>query len=239
MATRPGEIRPGEILRSLVFYAVFYGGTVGYVLACMLALPFSAVALRRVTEGWSRYHRACVRHILGITIRIEGEQPTQPVFYAVKHESFFEAIDLPILLNHPAIFAKEELFRIPLWGRVAFAYGMVPVARNEGARALRTMIASARAHLAEGRPLALFPEGTRIPHGKTPPLRSGFAGLYKVLALPVVPVAVDSGPLYHRRWKKRGTIAIRFGEMVPPGLPRAEAEERVHAAINALNETAS
>jgi 1-acyl-sn-glycerol-3-phosphate acyltransferase len=51
----------------------------------------------------------------------------------------------------------------------------------------------------------------------------------------VVPVAVNSGPLYQRRWKRAGVITVRYGELVPPGLPRAEAEARVHAAINALN----
>ena len=30
-------------------------------------------------------------------------------------------------------------------------------------------------------------------------------------------------------------IIYRFGEPIPPGLPRDEAEERVHAAMNALN----
>jgi 1-acyl-sn-glycerol-3-phosphate acyltransferase len=74
-----------------------------------------------------------------------------------------------------------------------------------------------------------------VPHGERAPLRSGFAGLYKLLGLPVVPVAVDSGPLYHRLWKRRGTITVRFGEIIPPGLPREEVEARVHAAINALN----
>ena len=75
-----------------------------------------------------------------------------------------------------------------------------------------------------------------MPHGARPPLRAGFAGLYKLLGLPVVPVAVNSGPLYAGRWKKRGRITLRFGEAIPPGLPRAEIEERVRAGINVLNE---
>jgi 1-acyl-sn-glycerol-3-phosphate acyltransferase len=93
----------------------------------------------------------------------------------------------------------------------------------------------ARKFIGTERPLAIFPEGTRIPHGARPPLRAGFAGLYKLLGLPVVPVAIDSGPTYQRRWKRQGTITVRFGEPIPPGLPREEIEARVHAAINQLN----
>ena len=81
----------------------------------------------------------------------------------------------------------------------------------------------------------IFPEGTRVPHGSKAKLQAGFAGLYKLIGLPVVPVAVNSGPLYHRFWKRSGTITYRIGEKIPPGLPRAEIEARVAAAINALN----
>ena len=107
--------------------------------------------------------------------------------------------------------------------------------REAGAKALRTMIREAQARIVDGRPLVLFPEGTRTPHGQRGPLQSGFAGLYKLLALPVIPVAVNSGPLYHRRWKRSGTITYRFGEPIPPGLPRREVERQVQDAINALN----
>ena len=51
-----------------------------------------------------------------------------------------------------------------------------------------------------------------------------------------MPVAVDSGPIYHRRWKRPGTITYHFGEPIEPGLPRAEIEARTHAAMNALNQ---
>jgi 1-acyl-sn-glycerol-3-phosphate acyltransferase len=222
------------ILRSALFYLAFYAGSILFVLSALIVLAMAPGKLRVVPDAWSRYHRRCLR-LVGIRVREVGRPTPSPALYAAKHESFFDAIELPNWLDHPVPFAKQELFAIPGWGRAAKAYGAVPVAREQGAKALREMLAEARRYAATGRPLAIFPEGTRIPHGTRAPLQAGFAGLYKLLGLPVVPVAIDSGPLYHRWIKRPGTITIRFGDPVEPGLARAEVEARVTEAINALN----
>jgi len=224
-----------NVLRNLLFYAVFYAGTVYYVSLSVLMAWFAPQHIRKFPDAWSRFHRTCLRVLLGITVHETGARPEGTALYAIKHESFFEAIDLPNTLDYPVPFGKEELYRIPAWGRAAKAYGSVTVRRELGAKALRAMLAEARTFIGTGRPLAIFPEGTRVPHGTRPPLQAGFAGIYKLLGLQVVPVAVDSGPLYHRWWKRPGTITLHFGEAIEPGLPRDEIEARVHAAINVLN----
>ncbi|PKB14475.1 1-acyl-sn-glycerol-3-phosphate acyltransferase [Novosphingobium kunmingense] len=225
-----------RVLRSLAFYIAFYGASLFIVLACIATLLLASRAtFRRTVHSWSAWQRICCRHLLGITIRVDGTLPDGPVLVALKHESFFEAIDLPQLLDTPGVFAKVELMRIPLWGLAGRRYGLVSVERDQGARALRHMLAEARALVADGRPLAIFPEGTRVPHGTRPELKSGFAGLYKLLGLPVVAVALDSGPLYHRWIKRPGVITYKLADPIPPGLPRDVAEARVRAAINALN----
>lgn len=225
------------LLRNLAFYLVFYPGSALHVIAAVAAIPFGQAPLAAVVQSWCRFHRGCARLLLGMSVRTEGAPVEGPALYAIRHESFFEAIDAPCLLDRPTPFAKRELFSIPGWGAAARAYGCVPVARDEGARALRAMVAAAREYSAQGRPLVIFPEGTRVPHGERRPLQAGFAGLYKLLALPVVPVAVNSGPLYHRWFKRPGTITYRFAESIGPGLPRAEIERQVLEAINALNES--
>lgn len=223
-------------LRSLLFAFVFYGGTVFAVLGALPVTLFGGQALRGYAIGWARFHRWCARWILGITSRIEGTVPTGPTLCAAKHQSMYETIELLLILDRPGVVLKRELADIPLWGRIARLYGAIPVDREGSARALREMIRTARIVAEEGRGIVIFPEGTRVAPGTSPPLRAGFAGLYKMFGMPVVPIALDSGRLWGRgRLVKRpGVVTFRFGETIPPGLPRKEAEAMVHAAINAL-----
>lgn len=225
------------LLRSLAFALFFYAGTVVAVLLGFAAAPAGPRALHRVAYGWARYHRWCARHLLGIRTRVEGAMPAGSALVAAKHESMFETLEVIALLGAPAVVVKRELADIPFWGKVARMHGVIPVDREGSAAALRTMIRAARAAVAQGRPVVIFPEGTRVPPGATPPLQAGFAGLYRQLGLPVVPVAIDSGRLYPRGTllRRPGTITFRFGDTIPPGLKRDEIEARVHAGINALN----
>lgn len=224
-------------LRSLLFAIFFYGGT---VVAVLLALPAALIGrgpLLRLTFGWARWHRLCARYILGIRTRIEGAPPQGAALVASKHQSMFETVEMLLLLDEPAVVLKRQLADIPGWGRVARSYGVIPVDREGGAAALRHMLRAARRSAAEGRPILIFPEGTRVRPGEQPPLQPGFAGLYSALGLPVAPVALDSGTLWPRRSfvKRPGTITIRFEEPIPPGFPRAEIEEKVRQAINSLD----
>ncbi|MDE2621096.1 MAG: 1-acyl-sn-glycerol-3-phosphate acyltransferase, partial [Sphingomonadales bacterium] len=169
-----------DVLRSLAFYLAFYPGTVLVLTLIALQLLLPGRAFMRSIRWWTGWHRWCVTRLLGIRVAIEGAVPSGAVLVAMKHESFFEAIDMPVLLHLPAVFAKIELMRIPVWGQAGYRYGLIGVERDQGAKALRAMVAAARERIAEGRPLAIFPEGTRVPHGSAPPLQSGFAGLYKL-----------------------------------------------------------
>lgn len=224
-------------LRSLAFMLAFYVGSALFVLAAMAVSLVAPRSIPAVATAWSRFHRFCVIWLLGQKIRVEGDLPKGPYLYILKHESMFETIDLLCLLDRPTIAAKRELFDIPFWGGIARRYGLIPIERSAGASALRALRAAAKATTAQGRAVCLFPEGTRVPHGESPPLRSGFAGIYSLLKLPVVPIAINSGRLSPRGkfMKRPGTITYKVGEIVPPGLDRDEAEARVHTAINALN----
>jgi 1-acyl-sn-glycerol-3-phosphate acyltransferase len=239
-APAPAPATRADVARSVLFAIVFYGGTIGAVLlAPVMALLGPRVILWWGTD-WLLFHGWCARVLLRIERRVEGVIPDRPVLYAAKHQSMYETIELAAMLGSPAVLVKRELARIPAWGWAAKRWGVIPVDREGSAAALREMLRAGRAAIDGGRALLIFPEGTRVPTGETPPLRSGFAGLYRMLAVDVVPIALDAGRLWPRRSfvKRAGVVTFRFGETVPAGLPRRVAEARVHAAINALENDA-
>lgn len=223
-------------LRSTLFAMLFYPGTLVYVLTVILVSPLGDRPVQATVHAWSDYHHWLVRNILGIRMTVEGKVPDGAYLIAFKHEAMVETIESLRFAAKPVVVMKRELTRIPLFGWVTRRYGVIGVDREAGAKALRAMLAEGKQAIAQGRPVAIFPEGSRMPHGQRPPLRPGFAGLYRALGLPVVPVAHDSGKLWGRGFiKQAGTIHFRVGEVIPPGLKRDEIEARVHAAINALN----
>jgi len=223
------------LVRSILFALLFYPGTLLYVLTVIAVSPFGDAPVQSVVHAWSAFHHRLVRHVLGIRIEWDGEIPPGSFLIAVKHQSMMEAVDTLHFARKPVVVMKRELTVIPLFGWVTRRYGVIGVDRDAGAAALRVMMAEAKAAVAAGRPVIIFPEGTRVPFGTSPELRPGFAGLYRVLGLPVVPVAHDVGKLWHKGFVKRsGTVHFKVGETIPPGLKREDVEARVHAAINAL-----
>ena len=223
-------------VRTVLYRIVFYTLSVPVVGTVPVSALFGRAAVIRHASFWSRMQAPLARLILGIRVREVGERPAGPVLYAAKHQAMFETLELQYRLDAPAMALKEELSRIPVWGWATKQYGALIVDREGSSTALRKMMREAKDAVAAGRSILIFPEGTRVPPGQRPPLKPGFAGLYRMLGLPVVPIALDTGVLLPKKGAKRaGVVTILYGDPIPPGLSREEIEARVHTAINVLD----
>ena len=223
------------LIRSLTYALIFYPATFLWCVAGLFASLFGSRPTLAVVLSWVDLPHWLCENVLGIRTKVEGHLPTGPQLIAVKHQSMFETLEMVRLSKLPVIVIKKELADIPLFGFMTRRYGVISVERSAGATALRSLVAEGRQVMATGRPVIIYPEGTRVGPGETPPLKSGFAALYRALGLPVVPVAVDSGRLWGRGLvHQSGLITFRIGETIPAGLDRRDIEGRVHAAINAL-----
>ena len=184
----------------------------------VLALPRGAtVWLARV---WARTTFWGLKVFTGVDWEIRGRTPQGAVLVASKHMSMWDTLALYLALDQPAIVLKRELLRIPFYGWFLAKAAAVPIDRSAGARALRKMSEAARAVLAQGRPILIFPEGTRKKPGAAPDYKPGVAGLYSQLGVDCVPVALNSGVYWTGFLKRPGIIVLEFLEPIPPGMKR-------------------
>jgi 1-acyl-sn-glycerol-3-phosphate acyltransferase len=213
------------VLRSAVFNLLFLGGT---VLTVVFGLPLLAAPSRFMiayVRVWSRLMVFLLRAVCRIRVEVSGMEHIPPggAIIAAKHQSAFDTVIWVKLLEAPVYIMKKELRQIPLWGLLALKCGHVEVDREAGAAALRGMVRGAQAALRAGRPVVIFPEGTRSAPGERVPYQPGVAALAIASGAPVVPVATDSGRFWGRRafHKRPGTLHVAVLPPLPAGLPRA------------------
>jgi 1-acyl-sn-glycerol-3-phosphate acyltransferase len=226
------------ILRSLLFLLWFLLVTtiLSLVFLPVLALPRGAtVWLARL---WARLTFWGLKVFTGIDWEIRGDPPKGPALVASKHMSMWDTLALYLALDQPAIVLKRELLRIPFYGWFVWKATAIAIDRGAGSRALRKMSEAARAVLAQGRPILIFPEGTRKKPGAVPDYKPGVAGLYGQLGVACVPVALNSGVYWTGFLKRPGTIVLEFLEPIPPGMKRdafmALLESRIETATAAI-----
>jgi 1-acyl-sn-glycerol-3-phosphate acyltransferase len=233
---------PMTTLRSLLFNILFGVWTGIIFLVSLPTLFMPRPAVWAMGWLWVRGSLLLLRAIVGLGHRVQGgeHRAAGPAIYAVKHQSAWDTLVFPTLLDMPAYVLKQELIGVPLFGAYLRQCGMIPVDRQGRGSALKRMLAAARAAVAQGHPILIYPEGTRMPPGEHRPYHPGVAALYGDLGLPVIPVALNSGLFWGRRsfHKKPGTITIEFLPPIPPGLPRKafmdELQQRLEGASTRL-----
>lgn len=236
-------------LRSLLFQIAFFVTT---AVLCLLYIPLLLLPRQGIVKAvlfWSYAVMFLLRTIVGLTWKVEGREnlPRGAFLVASKHQSAWETIVFNIIFHDPALVMKQELARLPLWGLYAKFAGHIAIDRKGGAATLRSMTVAAKAALAQGRPVVIFPQGTRVPAGiqsSNFPYQPGVAALYGALNVPVLPVALNSGLFWRRSpfSKKPGCITVQFLPPLAPHLDKrrvlAELAEKIETATAALEENA-
>ena len=229
-------------LRSFLFNIGWYVGTT------IIAIVGSPILLmpRRCVVAWSLFWidfcLGWLRLTCRLTHRVRGieNMPSGPVIFACKHQSTWETLAFSRLFPNSATVLKRELLFIPVVGWAMARVGNIAVERGDGAAALRGLVRQAKAAIADGRSILIFPEGTRTPVGSQRAYQVGTAALYRQLGVPVVPVALNSGLFWGRRQfiKWPGVIDVEVLPAIAPGLGReafmATLRERIEGATARL-----
>jgi 1-acyl-sn-glycerol-3-phosphate acyltransferase len=230
-------IPDGDKVRSLLFQTWFWAYTIPMNLAWLPSLLLPRVFIRKGLEWWCGLTMWGLRVFAGVSYEVRGREniPDGPVLIASKHQSMWETIAYNVILKDPAVIIKRELASLPFYGWYAVKQESIFVDRDAHASALKRMVADAKNRLAAGRPVVIFPEGTRKLPGETPDYKPGVAALYSQLGVPCVPVALNSGLHWLKSgpWRKPGVIVVEFLPAIPPGLKRPEFMARLQGATEA------
>jgi glycerol-3-phosphate dehydrogenase (NAD(P)+) len=152
-----------------------------------------------------------------------------PVIFAANHRSFLDPFVIATIARRPLYYvAKRELFSQRLLAWFLNSLGAFPVDRGRGDT---EMIATAKAILARGDAVLIFPEGTRTRPGTLGRPKRGVGRLALETGAPVVPVAVIGTEAIRKGWRIRPhKVRIRVGR--PVTFPRVEqASPQLAAAV--------
>lgn len=233
-------------LRSLVFNLAFY---TFLFLLMLFALPIFLLPWKWVwwvPTTWARTSLWLLRVLVGIKFELRGieNKPKDGVLIASKHQSSWETFVLLFVAERPAYLAKKELFLIPFFGWYLSRFRQISINRSQGTSALKAMIPQAKAAIKDGRDVIIFPEGTRRAPGDPPSYKFGVTALYRILKVPVLPIALNAGVFWPRRTFLRypGTIVMEILPPIEPGLKddvfKEVLIERIETASNRLHEEA-
>ena len=210
------------IVRSVVFNVLFYLNVVAHLIVMLPTFVMSRHAVIALAKSWSRTSLWLLRIICDLNVEWRGLEKIPPGGFIVasKHQSAWETFALVSLFSDFAFIVKRELMWLPLFGWYMAKAGMIPVDRGKGSEALAAMNARARAELARGRQIIIFPEGTRRPAGAEPKYKIGVARLYAETGAVCLPIALNSGLFWPRRSFLRfpGTIRVEILDPIPAGL---------------------
>jgi len=127
--------------------------------------------------------------LLGIKLDVVGEIDSSADMLVMNHQSILDIMIFEYL--HPrniAWVAKKEIADIPWFGHILKAPDMIIIER-ESKSSLVKLLKESKEKLEQGRPIAIFPEGTRSDGNKIRKFKAGakmIANKYKMKVQPVV-----------------------------------------------------
>lgn len=196
---------------------------------------------RRVAAWYTLFLSRVALWICGVKLIIEDEVGARSLgaaFFVGNHQS---ALDVPIVISMLAgdvrFFAKDTLFRFPIWGWLLRQYGYVAVNRSNPRITLGNINRVLSKMADDPISLAVFPEGTRSPDGRLLPFRKGTMKICCRAGLPVVPFAIDGAWRVNPRGglkARPGSVIVRFAEPLSADRVRAMSADELHSTVRCM-----
>lgn len=230
-------------LRSFLFGIGLVVTIPPYALFSFLTFPFRPITRYRIISSWAHIALWMARHFLGIRYRVLGLEnlPAEPGVILAKHQSAWETLAFQKIFPPISFVLKRELLRIPFFGWGLAQMPFVAIDRAAGKDALAQVVEQGGTRMRDGFWVVVFPEGTRVPLGRSARYKIGGAWLATHVGSKVVPVAHNAGEFWPKNAlvKRPGEITVSIGPAIDargrtPDEVNAEAEAWIEAEMRRL-----
>jgi 1-acyl-sn-glycerol-3-phosphate acyltransferase len=175
----------------------------------------------------------------GIRLHVTGREhllPHETYLVMSNHQSLY---DIPVLFHvigsNVRMITKEELFRVPIFGKALAAGGFISIDRSNRMAAIRSLD-KARALLAGGTHVWIAPEGTRSRTGQLLPFKKGAFYLALEAGLPILPVTLsgtrDALPAKGLRSSAGADVRVTIHAKMDPGPYAAQGKDGRQALMD-------
>ena len=225
-----------QLLRSMLFTACLFLGTLLYALVVLSLGWLPSKKLYGVARSWARTNLWLLEKFCGLRHSVEGRENIPPGTHVSmwKHSSAWETIAQAAIFPAQSWVLKRELMWIPVVGWAVHCLKPIAIDRKAGAAAVSQVIEQGTQRLREGLWILIFPEGTRVAVGEARKYGVSGALLASRIGCKIIPVAHNAGYYWPRRgWvKKRGVIRVVIGPPIEAaGRDPRELNEEVRAWI--------
>ncbi|WP_020558224.1 lysophospholipid acyltransferase family protein [Thiofilum flexile] len=208
----------GLTLRSAVFWLGFALSILVYSLISPLQFLFSEALNRKIVRSWGSVNLWWLKVTCNLTYQVRGQEhlPQRPVVIISNHQSTFETLIIPQLVDRVTWVLKRELLMIPFFGWGLVHTKPIAINRKDGRSSVAQIKQLGKEKLDDGISIAIFPEGTRIGATEKVPYKIGGGILATYAQVPVLLMAHNSGVFWprHSFIKYPGVVTLSIGPVI-------------------------
>ncbi|MDF3280354.1 HAD-IB family hydrolase [Gordonia sp. N1V] len=214
----PTHNRLEMAVRTGAFYGTFLTSAAVGVLGGLVRRDRSAEMMQSAVSGGMDVGLALAGVRVKVTSGAEYLTSARPCVFVFNHQS---KLDLPVMIHlvrsDATGVAKKEIGRLPVFGQVLDAAGVVFIDRADAGKAIEQLAPAVAKLRDEGASLVVAPEGTRSATPRIGPFKKGPFHIAMQAGVPVVPVVL----------RNTGELMWRGAQLIKPGVVEVKVLEPV------------
>ncbi|WP_092486916.1 lysophospholipid acyltransferase family protein [Candidatus Ichthyocystis hellenicum] len=214
----------GQIIRAIIIIVVIIISSIVAFFAGVFSLHRDSTTRLKIIMSIVKWLSYAMHDFMIGKIIFKGkenlDQIKGPVIFSSNHESYWDAITMPVILQPTVFTIKRYILFIPFAG---WTIALTPVIKVDSGlfgwkrKDKQIVLEKGKNELKKGNSVLFYSQGTRIRDGSRAPFKKGAARLALETNTPIIPIAVNSIKIWTGViFTKTGDVTMSFGKAIYP-----------------------